>query len=275
MRRGSAEYFTYDGQDEGFIASLFAARDEGCGVVIMTNSDGRSLSLINEITMSVAKEYGWPGYAPDPYEVITLDAKALNPFTGKYMLDSDSTLSVSMVTGRLVGKQTGEPVFELLPISKTEFIRADAALTYTFADGKAAPSRTVTVKSDDKPMIAPRVVKGVNAPADWLEAGDPARAIKGYRDLWKKNPKDPNIAEGRINDIGYGFLSDKKMAEAIALFKLNVELHSNSWSAFDSLGEAYMKNGEKALAIFNYEKSLALNPKNTAGAKKLEQLKNK
>jgi hypothetical protein len=34
-----------------------------------------------------------------------------------------------------------------------------------------------------------------------------------------------------------------------------------------------MKNGDKALAIKNYEKSLALNPKNAAGAKKLEELR--
>ena len=275
IRRGSAVYFTYDGQDEGFIASLVAARDRGCGVVVMTNSDGRSLPLINEITMSVAKEYGWPGYAPDPYEIITLDTKALTPFTGRYRLDSDSTLSVSLVGGRLMGKQTSEPAFDLLPISKTEFIRADAALTYAFADGKGAPSKTVAVKSEDGPAIAARVAKGVNAPADWLEAGDVLRAIEGYKHLWKKNPKDPNIAEGHINVIGYGCLSDKKMAEAIALFKLNVALHSDSWAAYDSLGEAYMKNGEKALAILNYEKSLALNPNNTAGAKQLGRLKSK
>ena len=275
VHRGSAVYFTYDGQDEGFIASLYAARDRGCGVVIMTNSDGRSLPLINEITMSVAKEYGWPEYTPDPYELLTLDTKALTPFTGRYRLDSDSTLGVSLIGGRLMGKQTGEPAFELLPISKTEFIRADAALTYAFADGKGAPSKTVTVKSDDTPVIAPRAAKGANAPADWLEAGDAARAIKGYKDLWKKNPKDPNVAEGRINDIGSGFLSDKKMAEAVALFKLNVALHPDSWTAYNSLGEAYMKNGEKALAILNYEKSLALNPNNTDGAKKLERLKSK
>jgi CubicO group peptidase (beta-lactamase class C family) len=275
VRHGSEVYFGYDGQDEGFIASLLADRDGGYGVAIMTNSDGRANSLINEITMSVAKEYGWRGYVPAPYDVISLDAKALAPFAGRYVLDSDNTLTVSLEGGRLMGKRTGEFAFELLPISAADFIRNDAALTYTFADGKGAPSGAVTMKSGGEPMTAPRAAEGVKAPADWLEAGDTVRAIEGYRALWKKNPKDPNVAEGQLNTLGYILLSEKKLAEAIALFKLNVELHPDSWAAHDSLGEANVKNGEKTLAIKNYEKSLALNPKNAAGAKKLEELTKK
>ena len=119
----------------------------------------------------------------------------------------------------------------------------------------------------------PRAAEGVKAPADWLEAGDAVRAIEGYRALWKKTPKDPNIAEPRLNSIGYYLLEEKKPAEAIALFKLNVEFHPDSWNAYDSLAEGYVKNGEKALAIKSYEKSLAINPKNVNGAKKLEELR--
>ncbi|MGZ4812535.1 MAG: tetratricopeptide repeat protein [Terriglobales bacterium] len=40
-----------------------------------------------------------------------------------------------------------------------------------------------------------------------------------------------------------------------------------------SLGEAYMKNGQKALAIENYEKSLRLNPENRGGEAALAQLR--
>ncbi len=273
VRHGSEVYFTYDGQDEGFISSFLASRDGGYGVVVMTNSDGRALPLINEITMSVAKEYAWRDYAPAPNEVVSLDTRALAPFPGRYMLDSDSTLTVSLESGRLVGKRTGEPAFELLPISPARFIRTDAAVTYTFAEGKGKPSSTVTVNSDDGSTTAPRVANGVRAPGDWLEAGDTARAIEGYQDLWKRNPNDPNIAEDRINDIGYGLLSDRKTAEAIALLKLNVALHPGSWTAYNSLGEAYLKSGDKALARVSYERALALNPRNAAGSKQLRQLK--
>jgi len=41
---------------------------------------------------------------------------------------------------------------------------------------------------------------------------------------------------------------------------------------YDSLGEAYMKSGDRELSIENYQKSLELNPENEAGKKMLEQL---
>lgn len=45
--------------------------------------------------------------------------------------------------------------------------------------------------------------------------------------------------------------------------------------AYDSLGEAFMKTGEKDLAIKNYEKSLELNPNNDNAKKMLENLRKK
>ena len=39
------------------------------------------------------------------------------------------------------------------------------------------------------------------------------------------------------------------------------------------MGEAYMKNGQKELAIENYEKSIALNPNNEGGKDMLKKLK--
>ena len=40
----------------------------------------------------------------------------------------------------------------------------------------------------------------------------------------------------------------------------------------DALAEAYLKGGEKLLAITNYRKALALNPKNLKAAATLQKL---
>jgi tetratricopeptide (TPR) repeat protein len=64
----------------------------------------------------------------------------------------------------------------------------------------------------------------------------------------------------------------KKFREAIEIFKLSVEAYPQSYNAYDSLGEAYMDNGDKELAIKNYQKSLELNPGNANGVKKLKEL---
>ncbi len=57
------------------------------------------------------------------------------------------------------------------------------------------------------------------------------------------------------------------------LFELNVETYPESSNVYDSLGEAFMDAGNKKQAIFNYEKSLALDPSNTNAKKMLEKLK--
>jgi cytochrome c-type biogenesis protein CcmH/NrfG len=56
------------------------------------------------------------------------------------------------------------------------------------------------------------------------------------------------------------------------VFQRNVQDYPQSSNAYDSLGEAYMKTGQKDLAIKNYEKSLELNPKNDNGKEMLKKL---
>jgi len=82
-----------------------------------------------------------------------------------------------------------------------------------------------------------------------------------------------DISEHSINETGYLLLDLKRAPDAIKVFQLNVELHPGSSSAYDSLGEAYMNQGEKAAAIQNYAKSLELNPANSGAREMLEKLK--
>jgi len=79
--------------------------------------------------------------------------------------------------------------------------------------------------------------------------------------------------ENELNRLGYRFMQKQKMDEAIFIFSINVEQFSNSANAYDSLGEAYLKNGQTKLAIQNYEKSLKLNPENKNAIKMLKKLK--
>ena len=81
------------------------------------------------------------------------------------------------------------------------------------------------------------------------------------------------ISEGTVNQAGYLLMGNKKTGDAILLFRKNVDLHPDSWNAYDSLGEAYMTNGDKALAIKNYQKSVELKPTNENGLAALKKLK--
>jgi imidazolonepropionase-like amidohydrolase len=97
-------------------------------------------------------------------------------------------------------------------------------------------------------------------------------AIKQYRELKSNQAAAYDFAENEFIGLGYGLLHMKKFREAIEIFKLSVEAYPQSYNAYDSLGEAYMDNGDKAPAIKNYQKSLELNPGNANGVEKLKEL---
>jgi Flp pilus assembly protein TadD len=81
------------------------------------------------------------------------------------------------------------------------------------------------------------------------------------------------FSEAKMNIMGYQHLQSGKTSEAIELFKLNVLAYPESSNTYDSLGEAYMINGDKELAIQNYNKSLELDPNNKNAVEKLKRLK--
>lgn len=88
-------------------------------------------------------------------------------------------------------------------------------------------------------------------------------AIKQYRYLKANQENLYSFQESELNSLGYQLLGINKVKEAIEIFKLNIEEYPEAFNPYDSLGEAYMINSEKELAIKNYAKSLELNPKNT------------
>jgi len=96
---------------------------------------------------------------------------------------------------------------------------------------------------------------------------DVAAAIKQYRDLKASRNREYDFSEGELNTLGYQLLQAKKVAEAIEIFKLNVEAYPNAANTYDSLGEAYLAHGDKELATSNYKKAVELDPKNTNAAR--------
>jgi len=117
-----------------------------------------------------------------------------------------------------------------------------------------------------KPQIDKVLYRAISS--DGLEA-----AVKQYYELKKNQPQSYDFQERLLNRLGYNFISQGKLKEAIRVLQLNVEAYPNSSNVYDSLGEAYMRNGEKAPAIENYEKSLKLDPGNTGAVEALKKLR--
>jgi tetratricopeptide (TPR) repeat protein len=97
-------------------------------------------------------------------------------------------------------------------------------------------------------------------------------AVKQYHDLKAAQPATYNFDENELNTLGYQLIRAKKFKEAVRVFQLNIEAYPQSSNAYDSLGEAYMDDGDKPQAIANYRKSVQLNPKNRNAVVYLQKL---
>jgi tetratricopeptide (TPR) repeat protein len=105
----------------------------------------------------------------------------------------------------------------------------------------------------------------------YLQKGVDA-AIQQYHELKSAHSTTMNFSEEGLNTLGYKLIEMKRNKDAIRILILNAEAYPQSSNVYDSLGEAYMEDGDKKLAIENYEKSLKLDPKNRSAIEKLKQL---
>lgn len=96
-------------------------------------------------------------------------------------------------------------------------------------------------------------------------------AIAQYRDLKKRGFPDIYADELDMNALGYWLLETDR-AGAVKIFQLNAEAYPQSANVYDSLGEAYAKNGQKQLARESYQKALAIDPKKESSIEALEKL---
>jgi len=98
-------------------------------------------------------------------------------------------------------------------------------------------------------------------------------AVQYFNVTHQFEPNTIVFREQEMNLLGYRYLQDGKIKDAIKLFKINTIAFPGSWNVYDSLGEAYLKDGQIDLAIKNYEKSLEIDPKNENARKVLKEIK--
>lgn len=144
----------------------------------------------------------------------------------------------------------------------------------------------IMVNSDNGISLANRIVRRIATEYAWnykLQPDDPSdelyllaklkgtpAALQRYDEL-KKHPH--GVDEFTLNALGYHLLYGGMEQDGVEVFQKNVQEYPQSSNVYDSLGEAYMKTGQKDLSIQNYEKSLQLNPKNENAVRQLKKLR--
>ncbi len=98
-------------------------------------------------------------------------------------------------------------------------------------------------------------------------------AVEKFKEL-RSAPGQYYILEADFNAEGYELLyAARKPKEAVGIFSCVTETFTDSWNAFDSLGEACMAAEDTANAIAAYQRSLELNPDNSNATRQIERMR--
>jgi CubicO group peptidase (beta-lactamase class C family) len=127
---------------------------------------------------------------------------------------------------------------------------------------------------NNKPYTIPKI-SGANWIMSKAKEDGMKQAILDYKSIMKtKDSSSYYFKERECNSLGYYLLRNDKTEDAIQLFKLNTEQFPFSGNVFDSLGEAYLKAGDKEGALASYKRALKFDPNNSSAACIIKKLEN-
>ncbi len=121
---------THGGHNTGFFCQIAGRMRSGQGVVILANSN-RAIPLLTGLTFAVAEVYDWPGPAPMELEPYSLSTDELEAYTGRYAINEDYIVTISLEAGRLkISHFEGEDY--LVPASASDFYQELDGVKLTF-----------------------------------------------------------------------------------------------------------------------------------------------
>ncbi len=185
------------------------------------------------------------------------------------------------------GKRRNTPLYMLT--SKRTFSAAEA-FTYTLKHlGKAVvvgektrggANRTKRVNLNDDFTISVPYIEATHpvTKTNWegkgvqpnISTSKKDAFITAYIDAINKTVKRNKSRV--LNGIGYSFLQEKDMDNALKVFQENAKLFPNDANSWDSLGEAYFYKKDKTNALKAYRKALALDASLTSAKKMIQKL---
>ncbi len=225
--------------------------------------------VINKATFSGAEEFAYDLQSRRRAIIVgEVSAGGANP-ASSFVVYKDLRISISL--GRAINPVTGtnwegvgvKPDVEAPPeaaLTAAAELAREAALRF----GESKKSRLTADLAECRESLAQaaRLFEANN------KAGGEALAVSA---LNKALARDL-FTQADINRLGYDSLEQKGYRMAIAVFKHNAAAFPRSANAFDSLGEAYLRSGDKDKARESYRKALAIDPNLASARQALEKL---
>jgi len=267
-----AAYFCHGGWNEGFSSYFVGNKTSGDGVVILTNTN--KPEFISELVRAVALTYQWPKYLAPVNKIVPLSNQELQANVGRYRSDKYGFIKVYEENGKLMSVQNLERPVELIKVAVDTFAMRDRNVKIVFPKDTQTNQYELVQILRDKRIYSrnPKLKAEDVIPLELILEGNYDEAVKAYQKAKEADREHELLSEVFLNGTGYELLSQHKMDQAIQMFRVNTILYPKSENVYDSLGEAYLKSGQKAKAKENYQKVLEINPKNEKVVKILETL---
>jgi dienelactone hydrolase len=116
--------------------------------------------------------------------------------------------------------------------------------------GKGKPASTDNRARRDSPRL--RLMLMADDPGGFARISETLNAERA------KDPKSPILEAAFVNFLGYTALQQGDAKDSVAIMRVNVDGHPASANAWDSLGDAYLADGQRDQAREASEKALEL-----------------
>jgi hypothetical protein len=211
-------------------------------------------------------------YLPKYLPTVDTTGISLRPLVGRYEWSFERALEITLSDRRGRATVTDYIHTPLYPVSATKFVTDIPGMEFQLVKQEQGAATEIMCKTRGYQKLLRRLAVSVRTPFELLQAGEYDEAIEAYRAFRRQYPDDDLVSESRLNGLGYQFLRNTRVKEALAVFRLNTEMYPNSSNAFDSLAEALEAIGDTSSAIDHYRKAVQLNPGNTHARKRLAKL---
>ncbi len=150
--------FFHGGRDDGFDAYMGGYAETGQGVVIMINANDNS-GMVRRIYEFVAREYNWPGNAPQfTLDPVRVPSARVTSYGGRYEAANNRMITLVPQGTKLVSMADGLPDRVFIPTGEWQVTSDDRSRRFTFQrDAAGAITGYANTLSDGQDRIVPRV----------------------------------------------------------------------------------------------------------------------
>ncbi len=209
---------------------------------------------------------------PESYDILWEPARLNNGSAGRvglsWFITSEGGMKVVSHDGRDPGYVSG------LCLVPSESVAVVVLMNCDFAPaGLLAPVLALAMSGVEPPPL-PKTPVSFPLGRTIADQGVDA-ALAQYRRLKAEPGACYEFFPDDLDSLGYQLIGLKRIPEAIRILQLNAEAYPEKAFCYESLGEAYLLNGDRENAVLCYEKALKINPARPLAIEALKKLRGK